>query len=101
MQDYNARQYFLMLEAIDSFYKKTITLSTLKNRINNLVGVLEDIDDHRKAAFLKQCGILEQVNATVIDKTFPAIPSQYINVIANATKQIRELVNEEIEKRGE
>jgi hypothetical protein len=71
-------------------------LGGLISDLDGLLNALEGVDDQWKNAFLKQWGVLEDVYANALYKTFPAIPSGHMVLVLKATAEIRKLVAQKL-----
>lgn len=90
--EYNARQYDLMLGALDAFDKKAIALGKLVSTLDGLLSALKDVDKEWKDAALKQWGVLEDVLAVALDRGVKEIPSEHMIIAKRAIGEFRNLV---------
>lgn len=96
MTEYDTRQLKLMINELDAFERKAIDLTHLVSTLDGLLSALEDVDTHWKNFVLKQWGVLEDVNADILDKSLTEIPNQHLSLIANAIQEIRSLISQRL-----
>ncbi len=94
MTDPNARQFNLMIERLNAFEKKAITLGHLVSSLDGLQNALQDVDASWKKAFLKQWSVLEDVYADALDRNLKEIPDQHMGLLRGAIQEIRRLIAE-------
>ncbi len=92
MEDYDIRQYRLMLDKLDAFGTQKLPLSNLISNLDGLLNALEDTDEQWKNAFLRQWGVLEDVYANSLDKNLQEIPGDQQVLVSKAVAEIRKLV---------
>jgi hypothetical protein len=85
-----------MLEKLDAFDKKATPLGSLISGLDGLLNALEGADEQWKNAFLKQWGVLEDVYANALDKTFAAIPIGHMMLVNKAIGEIRKLIAQKL-----
>jgi hypothetical protein len=79
--DHDARQLGLMLERLDAFDRKEVSLGKLVSSLNGLLSALQDADERWKKDFLRQWGLLEDVHANALDKSFGKVPSEHLVLV--------------------
>ncbi|WP_145927357.1 hypothetical protein [Bradyrhizobium neotropicale] len=92
MTEYDARQLSLMIDELDAFDKKAINLPHLVSSLDGLQSALEDVDASWKIAFLKQWGVLEDVNADILDRNLTEFPKEHARLLTSAIQEIRKLI---------
>lgn len=97
LTNYDARQLRLMLEGLDAFGREAIALRDLISNLEGLLGSLESVDDPWRNAFLKKWGVLEDVYANAIDKSFPTIPTEHLALANRAIVELRRLIMQRLE----
>ncbi|MEK9282548.1 hypothetical protein MTR72_23420 [Bradyrhizobium sp. ISRA442] len=94
--EYNARQLSRMIEKLDAFDKGAIDLPHLVSSLDGLQSALEGVDAQWKNAFLKQWGVLEDVNADILDRNLTEIPKEHARLLTSTVREIRKLIAESL-----
>ena len=93
MTNLESKQLALMLDKLNAFEKREISLANLIAGLEGLFNTLGDADDQWKKAFLKQWGVLEDVQAYALYKTFPTIPQEHMKFVEASITELRALIH--------
>jgi len=96
MSEYDQRQYQLMLEQIQAYKSKRITLEHLVAGLESLCGVLEVADSRWKAAFGKSWGILDNAYANIMTKGLAHLAAEEQKLVDDAVGQLKSMVEDQL-----
>ncbi|OAF07471.1 hypothetical protein [Bradyrhizobium neotropicale] len=90
MTEYDVRQLGLMIEKLDAF--DAIYLSHLVSDLDGLQSAMESADAQWKSAFLEHSGVLEDVNADILDENLTEFPNEHARLLTSAIQEMRKLI---------
>ena len=96
MDNYNNRQYKLMLQKISLFRQGKIEIPDLIGDLEGLLNALEEPNSNWKNTFQIECGELEQVYAFALYEERDYLNQKDIKVIEKVLDNIILLINEKI-----
>ena len=85
-----------MIERLDAFEQKTLSLGDLVSNLDGLQNALRDVDAKWRNAFLKQWGVLEDVYADSLDKRLIDLPAEWMTLIKKAIEEMRWLISKRL-----
>lgn len=85
-----------MIEKLDAFENKSLDIGDLVSNLDGLNNALHDVDVAWKNAFLKQCGVLEDIYADALDKNLVSPQEGKVDIINVAVQDLRRLISERI-----
>ena len=96
MNDYNNRQYKLMLQKVLLFRQDKIEIPDLINGLDGLLNALEDPNPNWKDTFQTEWWELEKVYSIALDQEREYLDSNDLKVIEKALDNIISLINNKI-----
>jgi hypothetical protein len=96
-QDYNQRQYWLMLESLSNYEAGKIGIRSLSNAIDGLVHALENIPDNLRHSMLAEWATLDTIIALMMDEGVQDLSPQRARVATDAVTKLKFLVLNEID----
>lgn len=98
--EYNERQYNLMLEIISDFKKEKIGIKQLILRLKSLFNALESIPETWRNSFNEEWFTLETIYALALDRQEESLDKKFIltseeiNIINNTLVNLKNLISE-------
>jgi len=99
--DYNQRQYWLILERIKAYQANTLGLHALSGSIRGLISALEGVPDSLRDALVSEWGVLHDINAGMIDSNNNILSDECAWRITKAVTQLKDLVLRQIDDPAE
>lgn len=94
MDDYDSRQYRLMLDLLNEFDARSVGLRKVITDLEALLGSLKNADTEWKSSFYSHWAILEDVYADALDKGWTQLPSARQAMVEGAASSLRRLVEQ-------
>ena len=96
-QEYDRRQYQLMLEQILAYENKHLSLRSLTFRLEGLLEVLNDVSEEWVGVFYENWGVLELVHADMIDRNQTHLDKRHTTLISNALQELKQQIQAKLE----
>src|SRR5215212_2967614 len=97
---YDQRQYNRMLDLLEAYERKHISLGTLIGNLEALLESLERVSANWPNSFLREWGVLEEIYAVALDQGATRLEDQDLQLIGDTTAKLKNLVRLKL-KEGE
>jgi hypothetical protein len=95
--DYNQRQYWLMLERLSGYEANTISLHSLSNDLEGLIYALEGIQESFRDSMLSFWGVLHDIAAGMIDNNTNILDEECARRVNDAVAKLKYIVLQQID----
>ena len=91
LNEYNLRQFDLLIKSINDFEGGKLSLSSLISNIEGLIGALENFSLSQRNELIRKWGVLDEIFAVCLDENNRSLSKEERDLINHTLCELREL----------
>jgi hypothetical protein len=96
MTEYDERQYRLMVQRLEEFENERIGFNRLIVDLESLLGCLQEVDTSWKSKFQRECGVLDEVYAVMLDRQQKQMTPEDQKLVSRSVQELKRMVSEKL-----